>query len=77
MLRTRALGVRRLRPTHQNWASIKTQKSRITTINRSEEYYRVWLRHIGGMSEANLYKNTLGLDGATVKKMALVTQQSL
>jgi hypothetical protein len=63
--------------THKNWASIKTQKLRISTINRSEEYYRIWLKHIGGMSEANLNKNTLGLDGAAVKKMALAIQQSL
>lgn len=64
-------------PAHQNWASIKTHKSRISTINSSEEYYRVWLQHIGSMSESNLKKNTLGLDGEVVKKMALAIQQSL
>jgi len=63
--------------THRNWASIKTQKSRISTINRSKKYHRIWLNHIGSMSEVNLSKNTIGLDGATVKKMALVIQKSL
>ncbi len=63
--------------THRNWDSIKTQKSRINTINRSESFHRVWLNHIGSMSDANLNKNTLGLDGATVKKMALAIQETL
>ena len=62
---------------HKNWNSIKTQKSRISTIERSEFYYRAWLNHIGSMSESNLNKNTLGLDGATVKQMALAIQKSL
>ena len=55
---------------HQNWGSIKTKKSRISTINRSESYHKIWLNHIGRMSEEKLNKNTLGLDGVTVKKMA-------
>ncbi|PFG10720.1 MULTISPECIES: hypothetical protein [unclassified Marinobacter] len=63
--------------THRKWASIKTQKSRISTINKSEQYHSIWLKHIGGMSEANLNRNTLGLDGATIKKMALAIQKSL
>jgi len=63
--------------THRNWASIKTQKLRISTINRSEKYHRIWLKHIGSMNEANLNKNTLGLDGAAIKKMALAIQKSL
>ena len=62
---------------HQNWASIKTQKSRISTINRSERYHRKWLNHIGGMSETKLSKNTLCIDGAAVKKMALAVLQAL
>ena len=63
--------------THNNWASIKTQKSRISTINRSVNSHSIWLKHIGGMSEANLNKNTLSLDGASIKKMALDIQKSL
>ena len=63
--------------THRNWASIKTQQSRISTINRSEEYHSIWLKHIGSMSEVKLSRNTIGLDGASVKKMALAIQQSL
>lgn len=63
--------------THKNWDSIKTQKFRISTINRSESYYRGWLSHIGSMSDTNLNRNTLGLDGATVKKMALAIQKAL
>ena len=63
--------------THRNWALIKTQKSRISTINRSENYHSGWLKQISNMSEANLNKNTLGLDGATIKKMALAIQKSI
>lgn len=63
--------------THSNWASIKTKNSRISTINRSEKYHRVWLKHIGGMNDANLNKNTLGLDGEVVKKMALAILKAL
>ncbi len=63
--------------THNNWASIKTQKSRISTINTSEKYHQDWLNHIGSMSDANLNRNTLGLDGAMVKRMALAVQRSL
>ena len=63
--------------THNKWASIKTQKSRISTINRTESYHKSWLKHIESMSNANLNRNTLGLDGATVKEMAQATQQAL
>ncbi len=62
---------------HRNWESIKTKKSRISTLNRSEGYHRAWLNHIGNMSEANLNRNTLGLDGSAVKKMALAIQKAL
>lgn len=65
----------RVDSTHRNWASIKTQNSRISTINKSEKYHSEWLRHIGNMSEANLNRNTLGLDGSMVKKMAAAIQQ--
>ena len=63
--------------THRNWDSIKTQKSRISTINRSENYHHRWLKHISNMSEVNLNKNTLGLNGGTIKKMALAIQKVL
>lgn len=63
--------------THRNWDSIKTQKPRISTINNSESYHQGWLNYIGSMSDANLNRNTLGLDGATVKKMALAIQKAL
>lgn len=62
---------------HSNWASIKTKNSRISTINRSEKYYRTWLKHIGGMKDANLNRNTLGLDGTDVKQMALTIIKAL
>lgn len=64
-------------PNHKNWASIKTQQSRISTINRSESFHKIWLNNIGSMSEANLNRNTLGLDGADVKKMARAVLQLL
>jgi hypothetical protein len=57
--------------THNNWAIIKTQKSRISTINRSENYHRSWLNYIDKMSEANLNRNTLGLKAPVIKEMAL------
>ena len=56
---------------HQNWISIKTQRSRISVISRTEEYHQAWLEKIGSMNEANLNKNTLGLNSSTIKKMAL------
>lgn len=62
--------------THENWASIKTKKSRISTINSSENYHRIWLKHIGNMSEANLNKNSLGLDGPVIKEMVIAIQQA-
>lgn len=68
---------RHINSAHRNWESIKTQNSRISTINRSEDYHQVWLNHIGSMSAANLNKNTLGLDGADVKKMALAVLKAL
>ncbi|MEZ9370696.1 hypothetical protein BCU94_02940 [Shewanella sp. 10N.286.52.C2] len=57
--------------THNNWAKIKTQKSRISTINRSENYHLNWLKHIENMSEANLNRNTMGLVAPDIKEMAL------
>jgi len=63
--------------THSNWASIKTKNSRISTIDRSEQHHRAWLERIGGMNNTNLSKNTLGLDGAAVKKMALAVLKAL
>ncbi len=62
---------------HHNWTSIKTQHSRISTINRSRGYHQIWLENIGRMSETKLSRNTIGLDGATVKKMALSLQKLL
>ena len=55
---------------HRNWESIATRKSRISTIASSTRYHHAWLERVGGMSAANLSRNTLGLDGATVKSMA-------
>lgn len=63
--------------THDNWTSIKTQKSRINTINRADNYHRIWLKNIGNMSKANLNRNALNLDGTVIKEMALAIQQSL
>lgn len=62
---------------HTNWALIKTQQSRISTINRTENYHSVWLKHVASMSETNLNRNTLGLDGVTIKKMAWAIQALL
>ena len=61
--------------THKNWELIKTKKSRISTINKSKNYHLIWLKHIGSMSDANLNRNTLGLDGVIVKKMASTIQK--
>jgi hypothetical protein len=67
----------RVDSTHRNWESIKTKKSRINTINSSESHHRDWLKYIGSMSDANLGRNTMGLDGTGVKKMALAIQNAL
>ena len=57
-------------PAHRHWESIKTKTSRISTINNSRQYHCAWLERVSQMSDANLSKNTLGLDGAKVKAMA-------
>lgn len=62
---------------HRNWASIKTQRSRISTINNSESHYRAWLSHVQNMSDANLNRNSLGLEGPIIKQMALAVQGKL
>ena len=48
---------------HNNWAKIKTQRSRISTIKRTESYHRAWLERIADMKESNLNRNTLNLNG--------------
>lgn len=63
--------------THKNWTSIKTQYSRISTINSSSQYYRAWLSHIQNMSDSNLNRNSLGLKGPAIKNMALAVQEKL
>lgn len=55
-------------PTHRNWASIKTQKSRISTIKKSGCYHSLWLKLIGGMSDVKLNRNKLNLDASSTKK---------
>ncbi len=63
--------------THLNWDSIKTKNSRISTINRSEQYHRAWLERINDMNDANLNKNSLSLNCATVKEMARAVLKAL
>lgn len=60
----------RVDPSHRNWDAITTKTSRICTITASEQYHRAWLERIGGMNDARLSANSLGLDGTTVKEMA-------
>ncbi len=63
--------------THKNWASTKTQHSRISTINSSRQYHCIWISHIQYMSDSNLNRNSLGLKGPTIKKMALAVKEKL
>ncbi|MEQ1660675.1 MAG: hypothetical protein ABL896_18065, partial [Hylemonella sp.] len=56
--------------THSNWQSVRTKNSRIRTLANSSEYHRAWLERIEQMSDAKLRRNSLGLEGATIKKMA-------
>lgn len=60
----------RVDSTHRSWATIKTKASRISTITNSSKYHNDWLERIDQMSDANLSKNSLGLDGPKVKAMA-------
>ncbi len=62
---------------HKNWASIKTQKSRIATINRTKEFHQAWLKRVFSMKEVNLNRNTLELNGSVIKEMALSIQKSM
>lgn len=60
---------------HSNWERISTRRSRISTIKSSERYHCTWLARISSMSDANLSKNTLGLEGTEVKAMARAVLQ--
>lgn len=62
---------------HNNWTRIKTKKQRINTINRAEDFHRIWLNYIEIMSEKNLNRNTMGLDGTQVKQMAKTIKNTL
>lgn len=55
---------------HKNWNNLSTASNRISVFLRSQRYYKYWLLEILEMSDANLSKNKIGLEGAQIKQMA-------
>ncbi|MBR2362712.1 MAG: hypothetical protein IKA80_08710 [Spirochaetaceae bacterium] len=56
--------------THTNWRKLSTYKNRESVFRNSRNYHQKWLHYVTSMSDANLNKNTLGLDAKEIKKMA-------
>ena len=56
--------------THGNWKNVSTFSNRISVYNRTSQYHKFWLVQIFQMSNINLEKNTIGLSGEEVKRMA-------
>ena len=56
--------------THDNWKTVKTCKNRISVYNSTINNHKYWLNKVLQMDENNLNKNTLGLRGKQVVKMA-------
>lgn len=55
---------------HRNWDRISTAASRISRYIAGISYHKEWLQEVLLMKDANLSKNTLGLDARQVKTMA-------
>lgn len=55
---------------HKNWNNVSTASNRASVFQKSQRYYKYWLSEILKMSDANLNKNKIGLEGAQIKQMA-------
>ncbi len=55
---------------HRNWDSVSTASNRISVYTSTKHYHKYWLSEVLNMSDANLNKNSLGLSGSQVKRMA-------
>lgn len=55
---------------HLNWRRVSTYQNRISVFEKTKKYHIYWLQQVTIMDEINLDKNTLGLSGIQVKKMA-------
>ena len=55
---------------HTNWQQVSTCQNRMRTFNWSKKYHQFFLSKIAEMKEDNLDKNTLGLKGQEIKRMA-------
>ena len=55
---------------HLNWNSVSTYKNRISVFNSSTSYHKYWLQEVLNMNPIRLNKNSLGLNGNDIKKMA-------
>ena len=58
--------------THFNWQKVKTYKSRRVRYLESRSYHDFWIKQIMNMNVDLLSKNTIGLRGTEVIKMAKV-----
>lgn len=55
---------------HKNWGRVSTVATRSSVYNSTREFHKLWLRYVADMSDASLEKNTIGLDGESIKEMA-------
>ena len=55
---------------HKNWQRVDTYINRSNVFRLTNSYHKFWLEKVLEMSELNLSKNKLGLNGFLVKKMA-------
>lgn len=55
---------------HDDWKNIKTASSRISKINSSKMYHKIWLEQVLLMNDRLLERNTIGLMGFRTKEMA-------
>lgn len=55
---------------HKNWDRVSTASNRMSVYSSTKHYHKYWLSEVLKMSDVNLNKNTLGLSGYEVRKMA-------
>lgn len=55
---------------HANWQQVSTYQNRVRTFDWSKKHHKYFLEKIAEMNDVNLNKNTLGLRGLEIKRMA-------
>ncbi|GHT16400.1 hypothetical protein AGMMS4956_18810 [Bacteroidia bacterium] len=62
---------------HADWQKVNPYNNRNSTFNRCRKLHPYFLKQIENMDVNNLNKNTIGIDGFTVKKMAKTTLEKI